>query len=79
MVRVRAAVNVIATDDEIAGTPLIYNLEQNYPNPFNPVTRIDYSIAEKSHVFIAAYDVAGRQVSVIVDAEQEPSRRRRSC
>jgi hypothetical protein len=74
MVRVRAAVNVTVTDDEISETPLIYNLEQNYPNPFNPITRIDYSIAEKSHVFIAAYDVAGRQVSVIVDAEQEPSR-----
>jgi len=74
MVRVRAAVNVTVTDDGIAGTPLIYNLEQNFPNPFNPSTRIDYSIAEKAHVFIAAYDVAGRRVSVIVDAEQEPSR-----
>ena len=74
MVSVRAAVNVITTEDEIHETPLIYNLEQNYPNPFNPVTRIEYSIAEKSHVFIAAYDVAGRRVNVIVDAEQEPSR-----
>jgi hypothetical protein len=74
MASVRAAVNVTVTDDEIAGTPLIYNLEQNYPNPFNPVTRIDYSIAERSHVFIAAYDVAGRKVSVIVDAQQDPSR-----
>jgi hypothetical protein len=74
MARVRAAVNVTVTDDEIAETPLIYNLEQNFPNPFNPATRIDYSIAERSHVFIAAYDVAGRRVSVIVDAEQEPAR-----
>ncbi len=74
MVSVRAAVNVIATDDEITETPLIYNLEQNFPNPFNPATRIDYSIAERSHVYIAAYDVAGRRVSIIVDAEQEPAR-----
>jgi hypothetical protein len=74
MVQVREKVNVISTDDEIAGTPLIYNLEQNFPNPFNPVTRIDYSIAERSHVYIAAYDVAGRRVSVIVNEEQEPSR-----
>jgi len=74
MVSVRAAVNVTTTDDEISGPPLIYNLEQNYPNPFNPVTRIDYSLAERSRVLIAAYDVSGRRVSVIVDAEQEAAR-----
>jgi hypothetical protein len=73
MARVRAAVDVTVTgiEDE---TPFIYNLEQNFPNPFNPVTRIEYSIAERTRVFIAAYDVAGRRVRVIVDAEQEPSR-----
>jgi len=73
MVTAREAVDVTVTD---AGgeTPLIYNLAQNFPNPFNPVTRIDFSLAERTHVVIAAYDVAGRRVAVLVDGVQDAGR-----
>lgn len=42
-------------------------LEQNYPNPFNPTTSINYSIAKEGHVKLAVYDIAGREVYMLVD------------
>ncbi|PKL83193.1 MAG: hypothetical protein CVV24_06145 [Ignavibacteriae bacterium HGW-Ignavibacteriae-3] len=55
-------------------------LYQNYPNPFNPETRIHYRITPSSlsegqsriMVTLIIYDVLGRQVSVLVNEEQEP-------
>jgi hypothetical protein len=41
------------------------------PNPFNPVTTVDYSLAERAHVTLRVYDLAGRLVRTLVDAEQE--------
>lgn len=51
--------------------PLSYSLEQNFPNPFNPATAIRYQIPEKGLVTLAVYDVAGRQVALLVNREQE--------
>ncbi len=75
MVKQKVAVNVIVTDVEDGSIPLIYSLVQNYPNPFNPMTSVTYSLAGRSHVLIAVYDVQGRRVRTLVDEVQEPSRR----
>jgi M6 family metalloprotease-like protein len=48
-------------------------LYQNHPNPFNPTTTIGYSIAKRGHVRLAVYDVTGRLVRTLVDAEQSPA------
>ncbi|HSG27143.1 MAG TPA: T9SS type A sorting domain-containing protein, partial [Candidatus Krumholzibacterium sp.] len=72
MASVRAAVNVTVTD--AGDMPLIYNLEQNYPNPFNPATSISYSVAERTRVTIAVYNVSGQKVKVLVDESQDPAR-----
>ena len=45
-----------------------FNLEQNYPNPFNPVTKIKYSIAERSNVNLKVYDVLGNEVILLVNS-----------
>ncbi|MDR3609211.1 MAG: S8 family serine peptidase [Ignavibacteriaceae bacterium] len=50
---------------------LYYDLSNNYPNPFNPQTNINYTIPVKSHVEIKVYDVLGREVAKLVDAEQD--------
>jgi len=46
-------------------------LFQNYPNPFNPATTVNFSIPEKSTVRLSAFDVLGKEVSVIYSGEIE--------
>ena len=50
--------------------PISYNLHQNYPNPFNPVTRIEYEIPAKSFVNLKIFDILGREISTLVNKEQ---------
>lgn len=55
------------------GIPLIpvdFVLEQNYPNPFNPATTIRYSLGKRSIVTLEIFDVLGRKVTTLVQAEQ---------
>jgi hypothetical protein len=50
-------------------------LGQNHPNPFNPVTEIAYAIpagSGASRVVMSVYDVMGREVVTLVDADQTP-------
>jgi hypothetical protein len=51
--------------------PSTFNLEQNYPNPFNPSTKIRYGLPQRTHVRLELYDLLGRRVAVLVNAEQE--------
>ena len=46
-------------------------LYQNYPNPFNPQTAITFSLSKKQHVELAAYDIQGRRVDVLVNATKD--------
>lgn len=47
-------------------------LDQNYPNPFNPSTQLHYTLLDPGHVRLAIFDITGREVSVLVDADQSP-------
>jgi hypothetical protein len=49
-----------------------FHLYQNYPNPFNPSTRIQYSVSSASKVKLVIYNVLGREVTTLVDKEQNP-------
>lgn len=51
--------------------PLEYALYQNYPNPFNPVTIIDYSIKERTQVYISIINIIGEEAAVLVNSEKE--------
>ncbi len=60
----------IATTVELiegSSLPEEFYLSQNYPNPFNPTTKIEFGIAEKSHVKVAVYNVLGQEIRVLVD------------
>jgi hypothetical protein len=48
--------------------PEEYSLYQNYPNPFNPSTRIKFDIPKNALVKLKVYDVLGREVAKLVNA-----------
>ncbi len=52
-----------------AGQPDVYLLHQNYPNPFNPVTTIRFGMPHPSSVRLIVYDLLGRNVAEILDAD----------
>jgi hypothetical protein len=52
--------------DEI---PAMVQLEQNYPNPFNPETLIRIGLPEAGPVRLEVFDLTGRRVAVLADAE----------
>jgi hypothetical protein len=41
------------------------------PNPFETLTHVRYTLPERGHVRLAVYDVAGREVAVLRDGEEE--------
>lgn len=47
--------------------PSEYNLRPCYPNPFNPETNIVFDMPESGEVFLAVYDIRGREVAVLAD------------
>ncbi len=46
-------------------------LIQNAPNPFNPTTSLRFGLPAQQHVTLSVYDVAGRCVRTLVDADME--------
>ncbi len=55
-----------------------YSLHQNYPNPFNPTTTIEYEIPESAFVTLRVFDVLGREVTTLVNAQQSPGKHTRT-
>ena len=53
--------------------PESFRLHQNYPNPFNPSTKIRFEIpVKKEFVKLAIYDIAGREITRLVNQELVP-------
>ena len=52
--------------------PETFELGANYPNPFNPTTKITFKLPEAAPVDLTVYDVAGREVAVLVRDRMEP-------
>jgi hypothetical protein len=50
-------------------TPDGYALDVNYPNPFNPSTKISFTIPKADHVSLVVYDMLGKEISTLVDAD----------
>ena len=65
--------------DAAGDVPQTFQLLQNYPNPFNGDTQIHYSITHPGRYTVRVYDVLGRMVEQLLDAEQQPGSYRVSC
>lgn len=51
--------------------PKQYSLSQNYPNPFNPATMIIYQLPAAGHVDVRIYNLAGNEITRLVNEEKE--------
>ena len=49
--------------------PKDYKLYDNFPNPFNPSTKIGFDLPKTSHVKLTIYDIVGREVAQVADAD----------
>jgi hypothetical protein len=49
--------------------PTNYKLYNNFPNPFNPSTKIAFDLPKASHVKLVIYDIVGREVAQVADAD----------
>ena len=54
------------------GLPRGFVLSQNYPNPFNPSTRVRFSTEHSAHIRITVFDMLGREVATLADADFFP-------
>jgi len=56
-------------ENVVIGKPGNADVSQNYPNPSNPKSKIDYQIPFDGKVSIKVYDVVGKEVVTLVDAD----------
>jgi bacillolysin len=61
----------VVSSPETEQMPTTFVLHQNFPNPFNPTTRIEYEVPARSQVKLTVYDLLGRLVRTLVNAEMQ--------
>jgi photosystem II stability/assembly factor-like uncharacterized protein len=66
----RALAGITGAKEDVATTPLLFNLSQNYPNPFNPTTMINFGLKENSIVSLKIYNTLGQQVATLLDNQK---------
>ena len=62
-----------AVPDEGGVVPVAFRVEQNFPNPFNPQTTIRFALPAKGRTQVDIFDVAGRHVRSVLNADLEAS------
>jgi len=68
MCQAETNVNITSNKNNLAQI----SVADNYPNPFNPVTIIPYNITKAGCVKINIYNMLGKQIKTILNAEQNP-------
>jgi len=65
----------LSLDDKDPAQPLEFSLIGVYPNPFNSTARIEYSLQRRADVHLTVYDLVGRKVAGLIDANLTAGRR----
>jgi len=65
-------VDILVGIAENNSAPKNFSLKQNYPNPFNPSTKIGFQIKDERFVTLAVYDITGREVAKLINADLKP-------
>ena len=63
----------IEVEPNTPGQAILYD---NYPDPFNPTTNIEYEVPAQLQVTLIVFDMLGREVARLVDADQPAGRYR---
>jgi flagellar hook assembly protein FlgD len=50
----------------------MFLLHPNFPNPFNPSTTLKYSLPYRAHVYIAIYDILGKNIYTLENGIHSP-------
>ncbi|NNF03597.1 MAG: T9SS type A sorting domain-containing protein, partial [Rhodothermales bacterium] len=61
---------VHSADEEADVVPETFELTSIYPNPFGPSATIEYALDRPAHTEIAVFDLGGRRVATVLDAER---------
>jgi hypothetical protein len=59
------------SSDVVIGAPNVFSVSQSYPNPSNPKARIDYQIPFTGIVNIKIYNLAGQEVTTLVNETKD--------
>jgi hypothetical protein len=76
--RVRITDDLAGVSDRlvVGAVPVDYQLMQNYPNPFNAGTVIEFALPVPTHAVLEVYDILGRRVATLLDADLAVGRHR---
>ena len=62
---------MVSSLTEAIPLPEAFSLDRAYPNPFNPTTTLSFAIPIDSEVFLSVYNLQGREVSTLIDANMD--------
>jgi hypothetical protein len=65
----RSSTPVDGAEPDVDAVPASTALRANVPNPFNPTTSVPFDLARAGRVQLVVFDVSGRRVRTLVDAE----------